>query len=518
MVDSWIASSSIAAARVAQNQWADDGIARRLKCIAAIRSLIAADPQQLAQSCGRTDIAETLAGEVLPLADACLFLEKTAAKTLCTQTLSGKGKPQWILGVKVEVRREPYGVVLIVAPSNYPLMLPGIQALQALAAGNAVLIKPAAGCTDPAEAFVDLVHKAGVDEALIRVLPESIPSVAEAVKAGVDKVVLTGSVATGRSVQRLLADELTPSAMELSGCDAVFVTASADVERTIACLAMGLRFNGGRTCIAPRRVFVDRVLLSDFEQRLKHELTVERPAGWVATRQFDSPPQPGSGSTSYSPAAVAAAGLVDSAVADGATILVDGICRTSPESKTKPESESEPFVDSCTVITNAQPQSQLLQTDVFAPVMSIVPYDDIENALTINTQCPYALGATIFSTDEQQISRIAGFVNAGCVVVNDMIVPTADPRVPFGGRGDSGFGVTRGTAGLLEMTQLKTVIQRNGNWLPHLDRPTPYDSDVLSNLISVMHSTNPLAKAKAGIGLAKAIRLQRKYRKQRPTV
>ena len=102
---------------------------------------------------------------------------------------------------------------------------------------------------------------------------------------------------------------------------------------------------------------------------------------------------------------------------------------------------------------------------------------------------------------------------AGCVVVNDMIVPTADPRVPFGGRGKSGFGITRGTAGLEEMTRLKAVVRRSNSWLPHLDEPTPLDAEVLAGLIRTLHAPGMFARMKHGFGLVKAAMAQRQFRR-----
>ena len=99
---------------------------------------------------------------------------------------------------------------------------------------------------------------------------------------------------------------------------------------------------------------------------------------------------------------------------------------------------------------------------------------------------PYALGAVVFG-DSSRAKEVAEQINAGCVVINDMIAPTADPRVPFGGRGQSGFGVTRGAAGLEEMTQLKSIIHQHGRWLPHLEGPSPHDADLLFGFLGTSH-------------------------------
>ena len=184
------------------------------------------------------------------------FWSARRAWILAPQRLSTHTRPFWLRRVTAETRREPLGVVLIIAPANYPLFLPGVQALQALAAGNAVLWKPAPGGMAAAEALRDVLVGCGLDPALLQLLDESPQAAVDAIAAGVDKVFLTGSAATGTAVLYQLAAHLTPAVMELSGCDAVFVLPGAEVERTVAALAFGLRLNGSATCMAPRRLFL----------------------------------------------------------------------------------------------------------------------------------------------------------------------------------------------------------------------------------------------------------------------
>jgi hypothetical protein len=130
---------------------------------------------------------------------------------------------------------------------------------------------------------------------------------------------------------------------------------------------------------------------------------------------------------------------------------------------------------------------QLLRTDVLAPLMSLVPVASIEEALLANAQCPFALGAAVFG-EARAARALAGQIDAGCVVINDLIVPTADPRVPLAARRQSGFGVTRGAAGLEEMTLLKAIVHQRGHWLKHLDEPTPWDASLLADFLGVLHA------------------------------
>ena len=391
--DRQVSAPSFPAAREAQAGWSARPVAERLRTLRALRHRIAERCEELVRACGR-DAAEVLSSEVVPLADACRFLEREAPRWLAPRRLGAEGRPAWLRGVEVELRREPFGLVLVIAPSNYPLFLPGVQTLQALAAGNAVLWKPGRGGLPVARAFAGLALEAGLDPRLLTVLPEAPEAARAAIAAGVDKVLLTGSSATGREVLGELATRLIPATVELSGHDALFVLPGADLDRVARAIRFGLELNGGSTCIAPRRVFVPHHLAAGLESRL---------------------------------------------------------------------------------------------AELAAPAISLTAVADMEQALAEAARCPYALGASVFGP-EAAARELALRVRAGVVVVNDVIVPTADPRLPFGGRGESGFGVTRGAAGLLELTVIKAVAVRRGRRLPHLDQRQPGDGDLFRAWLAASHA------------------------------
>jgi acyl-CoA reductase-like NAD-dependent aldehyde dehydrogenase len=246
----------------------------------------------------------------------------------------------------------------------------------------------------------------------VRVLPAEDEAGRAALAAGPDKVLLTGSAATGRAVLRDAAGRLIPVTAELSGCDALFVLPGADLERVARAIRFGLTLNGGATCIAPRRVFVPRGLAHELEERLT----------------------------------AAVAGSV--------------------------------------------------------PV-TVVPVASSAEALELAARSPYALGASVFGP-ERAARALAGRVRAGVVTINDVIVPTADPRLPFGGRGASGFGVTRGAEGLLELTAVKAVAVRRGRWLPHLEERAPEDGEILRALLALDHAPRWQDRLTSASALARA--------------
>jgi acyl-CoA reductase-like NAD-dependent aldehyde dehydrogenase len=440
-------------ARAAAAPWRVTEPAIRARLAGRLRRLLGCNALALAGSLGAMrPVAETLAAEVLPLAEAARFLAREAPSLLAPRRLGRRGRPLWLFGVEAEIRREPCGAVLILAPSNYPLFLPGVQALQALVAGNAACVKPAPGCAAPMAALGALLAEAGLPPGLFHVLDDSVATGQAAAEAGFDRIVLTGSAATGAAVLAAAAPRLTPATMELSGNDAVFVLEGADPDRVADALAYGLTLNGGATCIAPRRVFVPAPLAPAIEARLVARL---------AARPERAPP----------PAAIAARldALVAAALAAGARRVA------LPEGRALP-----------VILADAAPEMALLGEDLFAPWLAFVPVRDSEAALAAAALCPYALGAAIFGP-VPAARALAARVDAGSVCINDVIVPTADPRLPFGGRRRSGFGVTRGAEGLLGMTVVKTISTRRRGLLPHLAPPRAKDAARIAGMIRFLH-------------------------------
>lgn len=409
--------------RSAQQRWSGQPLRTRLRLLRRLRGQIAAAAKQLAAASsdarGRP-MAEALTAEVIPLAEAIRFLEREAERILRPQRFGVWRRPLWLGGVRSEVRQEPLGVILIIGPGNYPLFLPGVQMVQALAAGNAVLLKPGQGGGAAAAALVDCAVMAGFDRDLIQLLPETVEAATAAMDAWPDKVIFTGSAAVASSILLRLAERLIPAVIEASGCDALVIRADADLELAANAAAFALTFNGGATCMAPKRIFVHRDVAHKLVRRLAK--TKGDCGTFSETEQM----------------------AIHSAVSAGAQkvsvapLLLAGVASDSP----------------------------LWQSAIFGPFSLIATFEsDAEVTARVN-DCPFALGASIFTRDPAAASRLEAALNVGLVTINDVIVSSADARLPFGGRRRSGFGVTRGAAGLLEMTATKAVTRSSGRFRP----------------------------------------------------
>jgi acyl-CoA reductase-like NAD-dependent aldehyde dehydrogenase len=424
---------------LAQRAWEATPLRARIAVIAGLRQRMALGALELAETVPtelpgglHRTVADTLGSEIVPLLAACRFVEREAGRILKTRKLGRGGRPIWLTGVQTEVECAALGVVLVVGAGNYPLLLAGVQTIQALAAGNAVLWKPAPGTAAAAFALRALLVESGLNPELLTLLETGVESVSEAIAAGVDHVVLTGSAQTGKAVMRQLAETLTPVTMELSGCDAVFVLPGAEQEHLARAIGFGLRFNGSFTCMAPRRVFL--VGLSEGEAA-----QVEARLAAMA-RELAPVPLPAKTEELLR-------GLIADARGEGAEIALDGL--------------GDSLGVGATLIYRATPAMRALQEDIFAPVLSLMRTADLGEALAANGACPYALTAAIFGPVEEA-RRLARRLRVGNVLINDIVIPTVDPRVAFGGRGRSGFGVTRGAEGLLAMTTPRTVQVQHG--------------------------------------------------------
>jgi acyl-CoA reductase-like NAD-dependent aldehyde dehydrogenase len=450
------------AARKGSFIWSKSLLKNRLQLTKRFRHSLAEAASDLAKLAASDShpVQEVLVSEVLPLLEACLFLERNATQLLQKNVLGSKHRPLWLSGVHTELRREPMGVVAVISPSNYPIFLGGTQVLQALVAGNAVLWKPAPGCAPAARGIAELLKFAGLPDDVLQILPDTTDAGKALASSPVDKVIFTGGGENGRGVLRALAERAIPAVVELSGCDAVFVRADADLQRTARALRFGVTLNAGKTCMAPRRVYVAQEVAGDLEIFLLKELIASHPSPLLS----DLPE-----------AQVARLReMLSDAKIKGARFLHGGL-------------NADGSISLPVIFTEANPSMRLFCEDIFFPVLGFMAVESDEAALRAASLCGFALGASIFSRDHQEAKRLAERIDAGLVSINDLIAPSADPRVPFGGRGESGYGVTRGAAGLLELTRIKVIQTREGRVTPHLDSETPQPK-LIAAAIRLLHS------------------------------
>jgi acyl-CoA reductase-like NAD-dependent aldehyde dehydrogenase len=245
--------------------------------------------------------------------------------------------------------------------------------------------------------------------------------------------------------------------MELSGCDALLVREDADLDLVTQSLHYGLNLNGGATCIAPHRLLVAESRADELEGLLRARFSSQ--AQWRLTAPVASRVLP----------------VLKDALARGAWFLSGAL-------------EPDGNIVAPAILAGISPNCRLFQDDIFAPVAAILRVKDDEEAVRRINDCPYALGASIFSANESLARAIAARLRVGFITINDLIVPAGDPRIPIGGRGRSGFGSTRGREGLLELTVPKVVSIRSGGFRPHLIAHTAEDLQLLYAYLKLVNA------------------------------
>lgn len=458
-------------------EWGRKPCPDRLAILQKFRHRICADREQVLRLLqvirSHSSRGELISSEFVPLLDASRFLEAKAESILAPRRLGKSGQPVWLWGVESTIYREPLGRIMILAPGNYPLFLPLVQALQAWAAGNSVWLKSAPGSFLLHKKLQELYLACGGQEEQFRLLGEETTAYLKHLSE-VQKVVLVGSAQTARVVLRQAGEQLVPAVAELSGWDTVFVHPQADMERAAQAVAFGLSLNQGRTCLAPRRVFL-RGDLEVFEHHF-HKAIAAR---------------------ACSPLTPAEAALVANRTIGGARYLSSALGMGPGLLSPVGENES------------------LLRQEFFASLAVLRVVGSDHEALTLAKNCSYALGASLFGPIEW-CQEMAQRVPAQMISINDTIVATADPRLPFGGSGMSGYGRMRGSEGLLEMTQTRTVSVRQGGSLDHLRASGSLDDLIVEQFFLMSHSHTAFAKAKALWHMIAAIARERiKKRKAR---
>ena len=428
--------------RAAQADWSMTSVRDRLRFVRELRHLLVEHADALTAAV-EADVGrppgEVVATDLLPVAAACKYLLSDADRILRPKRVGRR--PLWLMGCRDTVHRRPHGLVGVIGTWNYPVYLNAIPIAHALVAGDGVLWKPSELSPRSADVLHGLFLRAGVPAELFQRLPATREAGPQLAEADVDFLHFTGSDAVGAKLAARLGERLIPSVLELSGVDAVFVLADADVRLAARSAWYGATLNAGQTCLASRRAFVHRDVVERFVAELRPLVEAAGPVRLVAAGQVEQ-----------------ARRLVEDAEGRGLAAVL-GTAAKPPEGETVTPA----------VVLDATPDLALCREAAFAPLLAVLPFDTTDQAVAMDRECPFGLGAAVFTADPRAAAALAARLRVGAVVVNDVIVPTAHPATPFGGRGRSGWGVTQGEEGLLAMTVPQVVTVRSGQFRPHVD-------------------------------------------------
>lgn len=345
----------------------------------------------------------------------------------------------------------PYGVVAQITPWNAPLFTAGWQLAPALAAGNAVVLKPSELTPVTSIMLARVLVECGVPARAVSVLAGYGRTAGTALvqQEAVRKVVFVGSVETGRRIAALAAGAPKPCVLELGGKSANVVFADADLDQAVAGAAAAIFGSAGQSCVAGSRLLVQRGVHDELVRRL-----VAKAQGLKLGDPLD--PSTQIGPISNRPQFDKVCGLVGAARAHGNGVQAGG-----------DRAEVAGFPGGLfyqpTVIGGVDAADPIAQEEVFGPVVAVIPFDDEEDAVRIANATPFGLAGAVWTRDVARAHRVAGRLNAGTVWINSY--KTINVASPFGGFKASGYGRSSGREGLLEYLQVRSV------WVETAERP-----------------------------------------------
>ena len=434
-------NDAVLRARNAQPEWAARGIRERVATLHKFQRLVHERKSEIAKlitsEAGKPH-AEALTTEVMVVLDSARFYIENAYNLLSDERLSHGN-----LAMKTKMGRvfhEPYGVIGVISPWNYPFSIPATDSLAALVAGNTVVLKPSEFTSLVALELASLFHRAGVPEDVFQVIVGDGSTGAALLNSGVDKLIFTGSVATGKRIAQTASARLLPVVLELGGKDPMIVLDDADIDVASSGVVWGAFVNAGQTCLSVERCYVHHSIYQSFVEacvrktkqlRVGNGMDPQTDVGpMIHQRQFHIVEQ-----------------QVEDAIAHGARVLAGG----------EPLPNLGPNFYAPTVLADVNHNMQIMREETFGPVLPIMPFETDEEAIRLANDSEYGLAASIWTRDRHRGEALARRIAAGTVLVNDAVSCFGISEAPHGGIKSSGIGRTHGRFGLDEMVRMKYV-------------------------------------------------------------
>lgn len=508
-----------ATAWAAQKKWVELPFAHRERALVKVQNNLVARKEEVARTIslenGKT-LVDAMATEVLP---AILGLDfyRREARQLCKKK-AVRGGSIALYNKRSFTIREPWGVVGIISPWNYPFAIPFSEVVMALLMGNAVVLKVASDTQLVAQEIKKCFENCDLPEGLVSVV--NIPGREVGpffIEQNVDKLFFTGSVAVGKELMNLASEKLIPLVLELGGADAAIVCEDADLNLACGGVLWAGFSNAGQSCAGVQRVLVHETVYEPFAQMLAERVKSLRVGvgqdfdidmgPMVSMRQRDEVGRQVSESI-----AMGARVLEGSARADrlGRADRLAGELGGTGSLAGANATYSAPFYPP-TILVDCPLDAPILREEVFGPVIALLPFATEADAISIANGIGLALTASVWSRNKRRAELLAIKINAGTVMINDHLMAHGLAETPWGGFGESGFGKTHGRAGLEEMSRLKTVVhdilparKQNIFWPPYSKKM--YEGIVA--IIDSLYDTSLWARLRA---LPKMVRIFLRY-------
>lgn len=419
-------------ARRAQEAWGALPVEERCERVLRFRDAIVERADEivelLTRECGKPR-HEALVHEVMVVADIATYFAKVAPKVLAPHEL-----PLHLMKHRRSfVHYAPRGVVGVISPWNFPFQLPLRDALLALIAGNAAVLKPSEVTPLIALKAKEIWDATGLSEDLFQVVTGYGPAGAALIDSGIQFLVFTGGVATGKRVAAACGERLIPCVMELGGKAPLIACADADVEHTAKGIVFGGFSNAGQICVSVERVYAHREI---------HDALVERVVALTKELRLGDPAKDfvDVGAIIFPHQIEVAERHIADAVAKGAELKAGG----------KRVPGKGQFFEP-TVLASCDHSMTVMTEEIFGPIVPIMRVSSEEEAVRLSNESHLGLNAYVFSKDREHARRLAERIDAGSVLINDVLSNGGCPEAPFGGVKQSGFGRVMGDESLRDM-------------------------------------------------------------------
>ncbi|WP_134679192.1 aldehyde dehydrogenase family protein [Paracoccus ravus] len=428
------AQDAVARARAAQSEWAARPLAERIGLVQAgietLNRMKADIVQELAGQIGRPIRYGGEFGGVNERAD---YMASIAEDTLAPTVVEESDR------FRREIRREPVGVVFVIAPWNYPFLTALNTIVPALIAGNTVILKHASQTLLAGERIAEAMAQVGIPEGVFQNVVLDHDTTEELIASrSFGFVNFTGSVKGGQAIERAAAGTFTATGLELGGKDPGYVRADADLDAAVDGLMDGAMFNSGQCCCGIERIYVHETLYDAF---------VEKAVTWVKAQRLGNPfdPETTMGPMAHRRFAEVVRSQIADAIADGAIPLID------PEAF--PADDGGAYL-APQILVNVHHDMRVMREESFGPVVGIMPVSGDDEAIALMNDCDYGLTASIWTADPEAASEIGARLETGTVFMNRC--DYLDPALCWTGCKDTGRGAALSALGYLSVTRPKS--------------------------------------------------------------
>jgi acyl-CoA reductase-like NAD-dependent aldehyde dehydrogenase len=443
---------AVGRAREAQPEWSRRRFSERGRLIMKARKIILKEMEEIALLISRETgkpVSEAISMELATTLDLMQYFARKAASLLSPRRIS-VGQYALMGRSSYEIYK-PLGVVGIISPWNFPWATPLDEVVMALLAGNAVVVKPSELTPLTGLKIKDVFDRAGLADGILQVVTGDSSTGAALVGAGVDKIVFTGSVATGKRVAEAAAKYLTPVVLELGGKDPMIVLDDANIPNAARGAVWGAFANSGQACASVERCYVHESIAERFVAEVVSETKrLHQSIGADQTADI--------GSMTSERQLLAVQRHVDEAIGKGATALTGG--DRVPDS-------AGPFFEP-TVLVNVNHDMDVMRDETFGPVLPIMTFKTDEEAVRLANDSVYGLCASVWTGNIARGRRLAERIDAGTVMVNDVLYTHGIASTPWGGVKQSGLGRTHGRAGLIELVSVRHIHVNRLSFIPDL--------------------------------------------------